>query len=65
MNYPTDLASRLTRAGLLVTIARYPVSGYYEITRETRDAAGHYYAREQYDTGRDAWRAYKRNKKGN
>jgi len=63
MNYPTDLATRLTRAGLLVTITRYPASGYYEITRETRDASGHYYARELYDTGRDAWRNYKRNQK--
>ena len=61
MSYPTDLATRLTRAGLLVTIARYPLTGYYEITRETRDADGHYYARELYDTGRDAWAAYKRN----
>lgn len=62
MNYPTQLATRLTRAGNLVSIGRYEISGYYEITRETSDAYGVLFARELYDTGRDAWAAYKQNR---
>lgn len=61
MNYPKTLASRLTRAGRLVTISRYEFSGYYEITRETADAYGVLFLRTLYDTGREAWAAYKRN----
>jgi hypothetical protein len=61
MNYPKTLASRTTRAGRYVSLSRYPISGYYEITRETADEYGTYYARTIYDTGREAWAAYKRN----
>ncbi len=65
MNYPKELASRLTRAGRLVTLSRYPISGYYELTRETAGEYGTYYARTLYDTGREAWSAYKRNGENN
>ncbi len=61
MNYPKTLASRITRAGRYVSLSRYPISGYYELTRETADGYGTYYARTLYDTGREAWAAYKRN----
>lgn len=56
-----DLASRLTRGGQLVTIARLAPSGYYEITKET----GGYFTRRRFDTGRDAWAYYRTNKTDN
>lgn len=61
MNYPTELAYRLTRAGYLVTISRYPITGYYEIWREAPGEFGTYWQKTIFDTGREAWAAYKRN----
>lgn len=58
MNYPRDLASRLTRNGRLIVISRYPVSGYYEVTKE----AGGYYTRQRFDTGAAAWKYYRHNR---
>jgi len=58
MNYPIDLACRLTRAGDYVGISRYRFTGYYEVTKEYR---GQYYRR-LFDTGRDAWAYYKTNR---
>lgn len=61
MNYPIDLASRLTRAGRLITISRYRFSGYWEVTKEL----GGYYDRRLFDSGRDAWAYYRTNKTDN
>jgi ADP-glucose pyrophosphorylase len=61
MNYPRDLASRLTRAGNYVAISRYRFTGYWEVTKEV----GGYYQRRLFDTGRDAWAYYRTNKTDN
>lgn len=64
MRYPTQLTARLTRDGKLITISRYGVTGYYEITKETSDANGAYFHRVLFDTARDAWRYYRHNRIG-
>ena len=58
MNYPRDLASRLTRDGRLIVISRFNGSGYYEVTKETDG----YYRRIIFDTGASAWRYYRHNR---
>ena len=61
MNYPIQKATRLTRAGELVTLSRYPVTGYYEITKEING----YFTRKLFDTSAEAWRYYRHNRKEN
>lgn len=58
MNYPKELASRLTRAGDYVSISRYKFTGYYEVIK----VFGNYFHTEHFDTGREAWNYYKTNK---
>lgn len=53
MGYPNLIKSRFTRRGVLVTIWRYPVTGYYEVDT-------HYGHRMMFDTGRAAWAYYRK-----
>ena len=53
MNYPELLRSRFTRSGVLVSMWRYPVTGYWEVTT-------HYGHKMLFDTGRAAWAYYRK-----
>lgn len=55
MHFPVTLKTRISRTGEYVSIARYPVSGYYEITRDNA-------ARTLFDSGREAWAEFRRNR---